>query len=105
MYICDECVELCESIIEAELYDEEKVGYELNELDNIPSPKEIKQILDDYVIGQDEAKKTLSVAVYNHYKRIAHEEYAKDDDVEIQKSNILLLPRRWASRRPAPWQG
>ena len=91
VYICDECVELCNSIIEAELYDDEKVGYTLNELDNIPSPKEIKQILDDYVIGQESAKKTLSVAVYNHYKRIAHEENSKKDDIEIQKSNILLL--------------
>ena len=91
VYICDECVDLCESIIEAELYDDEKAGYTLNELNNIPSPKEIKQILDDYVIGQEEAKKTLSVAVYNHYKRIAHEENADKEDVEIQKSNILLL--------------
>ena len=91
VYICDECVELCNSIIETELYDDEKVGYSLNELSTIPNPKEIKKILDDYVIGQEEAKKTLSVAVYNHYKRVAHEENASKDDVEIQKSNILLL--------------
>ncbi len=93
VYICDECVELCNSIIEAELYEDEKAGYTLNELNNLPTPQEIKNILDDYVIGQDEAKRTLSVAVYNHYKRIAHEESNKkeDDDVEIQKSNILLL--------------
>ena len=92
VYICDECVELCNSIIEAELYEDEKAGYTLNELNNLPTPQEIKNILDDYVIGQDEAKRTLSVAVYNHYKRIAHEEAnKKDDDVEIQKSNILLL--------------
>lgn len=91
VYICDECVELCTSIIEAELYDDEKAGYTLNELNDIPSPREIKQVLDDYVIGQEEAKKTLSVAVYNHYKRVAHEENASKDDVEIQKSNILLL--------------
>ena len=89
VYICDECVDLCASIIEAEEYDEDEVGYTLNNLDKIPSPKEIKKILDEYVIGQEEAKKTLSVAVYNHYKRIAHEEVK--DDVEIQKSNILLL--------------
>ena len=91
VYICDECVDLCTSIIDAECYEDDEVGYTLNELDKIPSPKEIKKILDDYVIGQEEAKKTLSVAVYNHYKRIAHEESEKKDDVEIQKSNILLL--------------
>ena len=91
VYICDECVDLCNSIIESELYDDEKAGYTLNELNNIPSPKEIKKVLDDYVIGQEEAKKTLSVAVYNHYKRIAHEENAEKGDIEIQKSNILLL--------------
>ena len=72
VYICDECVDLCTSIIESELYEDDEYGYTLNE--KIPTPREIKQILDDYVIGQEEAKKTLSVAVYNHYKRIAHEE-------------------------------
>ena len=93
VFICDECVDLCTSIIEAEKYEEDELGYTLNDLDKIPNPKEIKKILDDYVIGQDEAKRTLAVAVYNHYKRIAHEESnEKDkDDVEIQKSNILLL--------------
>ena len=91
VYICDECVDLCTSIIAAEVYDEEEVGYTLNNLDKIPSPKEIKKVLDEYVIGQEEAKRTLSVAVYNHYKRIAHEDNDKKDDVEIQKSNILLL--------------
>ena len=91
VYICDECVELCNSIIEAELYEDEKTGYTLNELNNVPSPQEIKNVLDDYVIGQDDAKKTLAVAVYNHYKRIVHEESSNSDDVEIQKSNILLL--------------
>ena len=89
VYICDECVDLCASIIEAEMYEDEEMGYTLAE--EIPSPHEIKKVLDDYVIGQEEAKKTLSVAVYNHYKRITHEEDKKDDDVEIQKSNILLL--------------
>ena len=86
VYICDECVDLC-----AECYEDEDVGYTLNELDKIPSPKEIKKILDDYVIGQEEAKRTLSVAVYNHYKRIAHEDRDKKDkdDVEIQKSNYF----------------
>ena len=91
VYICDECVDLCTSIIAAEVYENDEVGYTLNDLDQIPSPKEIKKVLDDYVIGQEEAKRTLSVAVYNHYKRIAHEESDKKDDVEIQKSNILLL--------------
>lgn len=92
VYICDECVDLCTSIIAAECYEEEELGYTLNDLDKIPNPKEIKKVLDDYVIGQEEAKKTLSVAVYNHYKRIAHEESQKEkDEVEIQKSNILLL--------------
>ena len=89
VYICDECVDLCASIIEAEMYEDEEMGYTLAE--EIPSPHEIKKVLDEYVIGQEEAKKTLSVAVYNHYKRITHEEEKKDDDVEIQKSNILLL--------------
>lgn len=92
VYICDECVDLCNSIIGNEIYDEDDETYTLSGLDTIPSPKEIKQILDDYVIGQEKAKKVLSVAVYNHYKRINHEENFKSkDDVEIQKSNILLL--------------
>ncbi len=91
VYICDECIELCNSIIENEIYEEENESYTLNGLDKIPSPKEIKATLDEYVIGQENAKKTLSVAVYNHYKRVAHEEESDKDDVEIQKSNILLL--------------
>ena len=97
VYICNECIGLCNEIIESEFYDEDEDTYTLAGLDKIPSPREIKGILDQYVIGQDEAKKTLSVAVYNHYKRIANEEemmakHEKNDDaVEIQKSNILLL--------------
>ncbi len=87
VYICDECIELCNEIIEEELNDEEDV-----EVKDIPKPKEIREILDQYVIGQDEAKKTLSVAVYNHYKRINRPPAApKADDVELQKSNILML--------------
>lgn len=84
VYICDECIELCNEIIEEELQDD--TGTELGE---IPKPKEIRGILDQYVIGQDEAKKALSVAVYNHYKRISIG--MKIDDVELQKSNIVML--------------
>ena len=89
VYICDECIDLCQNIIEAENLENEE---EYTLVEEIPTPREIKKALDEYVIGQEDAKKTLSVAVYNHYKRIAHEEEnKKDDDVEIQKSNILLL--------------
>lgn len=85
-YICDECIEVCSEIIEEELeYEEYRPGME--EI-NLLKPEEIKAFLDDYVIGQDEAKKVLSVAVYNHYKRILA---GKDLDVELQKSNILML--------------
>ena len=97
VYICNECIGLCNEIIENEYYEDENESYTLAGLEKIPSPREIKNILDQYVIGQGEAKKTLSVAVYNHYKRIANEEEMmskhekSDDDVEIQKSNILLL--------------
>ena len=92
VYICDECISLCNGILENDLDEFENEGYELEQEEKIISPKEIKAILDDYVIGQEEAKKVLSVAVYNHYKRINHEEKIKNkDDVEIQKSNILLL--------------
>ncbi len=84
VYICDECIELCNEIIEEEFTEEHDI-----ELDSIPKPKEIREALDEYVIGQEEAKKALSVAVYNHYKRINSNE--KSDDVELQKSNILML--------------
>ena len=87
-YICDECINICTNIIEDENY-EDNLGYEDVKSEDIPTPAEIKSILDEYVIGQDDAKKTLSVAVYNHYKRISCEEII--DDVEIQKSNVLLL--------------
>ena len=84
VYICDECVDLCNDIIEEEVKaDDDEV------LDVLPSPLEIFQQLDDYVIGQEKAKKTLSVAVYNHYKRLRSN--AKKDEVELQKSNVLLL--------------
>ena len=84
VYICDECVSLCQEIIDSESESEPILYTE------VPTPKEIKAALDTYVIGQDEAKKALSVAVYNHYKRINAAE-TDDDDVEIQKSNILLI--------------
>ena len=88
VYICDECINVCQEIIEDEFYEEDE-EIEVVEDEKIPTPQEIKTILDDYVIGQEDAKKTLSVAVYNHYKRINNLERVKD--VEIQKSNILLL--------------
>ena len=88
VYICDECIGVCQEIIEDEFYEEDE-ELEEAEVQKIPTPAEIKKTLDEYVIGQDEAKKTLSVAVYNHYKRINNSELI--DDVEIQKSNILLL--------------
>ena len=85
VYICDECIELCNEIIEEEFSEDSEV-----ELKDVPKPKEIRQILDQYVIGQDEAKKSLSVAVYNHYKRINRTQ-GKADEVELQKSNILMI--------------
>ena len=83
VYICDECIEICSEIIQDE-FDNEPSDSEINLL----KPKEIKEFLDDYVIGQEQAKKVLSVAVYNHYKRILAE---KDFDVELQKSNIIMI--------------
>ncbi|EYE89006.1 ATP-dependent protease [Fervidicella metallireducens AeB] len=85
VYICDECIELCSEIITEELEVEQEL-----DLTDLPKPKEIKDFLDQYVIGQDDAKKSLAVAVYNHYKRI-NSPKLKNDDVELQKSNILLL--------------
>ena len=92
VYICNECIKVCSNIIEDDMYEDAEITYTLNDDKELPSPAEIKEVLDNYVIGQDEAKKTLAVAVYNHYKRIRNEEKEKkDDDVEIQKSNVLLL--------------
>ena len=85
VYICDECIELCNEIIEEEFSEDVEV-----ELKDVPKPKDIRQTLDQYVIGQDEAKKSLAVAVYNHYKRI-NMGPVKSEDVELQKSNILML--------------
>ncbi len=91
VFICNECIKVCSNIIEGEVYDDAEITYTLNdEKQKLPSPAEIKEILDSYVIGQDDAKKTLAVAVYNHYKRINHSQQ-NEDDVEIQKSNVLLL--------------
>jgi ATP-dependent Clp protease ATP-binding subunit ClpX len=84
VYICDECIELCTEIVEEELGHEEEL-----DLKDVPKPKDIRAILDQYVIGQDQAKKSMSVAVYNHYKRINSQN--KLEDVELQKSNILML--------------
>lgn len=84
VYICDECIELCTEIVEEELGSEEEL-----ELKDVPKPKDIRAILDQYVIGQEQAKKSLSVAVYNHYKRINSQN--KLEDVELQKSNIALI--------------
>ena len=92
VYICDECVEICHKIMkddESALEDGVTGSKELVSTDDLPSPEAIKNVLDEYVIGQENAKKVLSVAVYNHYKRIKNMD--KLDDVEIQKSNILLL--------------
>lgn len=89
VFICDECINVCNEIMQNDEYYEEKNMYEDIRSTDIPKPAEIKAILDEYVIGQEEAKKTLSVAVYNHYKRINCKEII--DEVEIQKSNILLL--------------
>lgn len=84
VYICDECIELCTEIVEEELGHEEEL-----DLKDIPKPKDIRAILDSYVIGQEAAKKSLSVAVYNHYKRVNSQN--KLEDVELQKSNIMLV--------------
>jgi ATP-dependent Clp protease ATP-binding subunit ClpX len=90
VYICDECIDLCNEIIEEELTETAELTF-----DNLPNPREVRAFLDDYVVGQESAKKILSVAVYNHYRRIQHQNQAttvgRRDDVELAKSNILLL--------------
>lgn len=88
VYICDECIDLCNDIIAEEMEKDDMAGVG----EGVPSPAEIKRVLDDFVIGQDRAKKVLAVAVHNHYKRIEHSNRNRSkDDVELQKSNILLI--------------
>ena len=89
VYICDECIDLCNEIIEEELTETSEVSFE-----HLPAPREISEFLDEYVVGQDHAKKILSVAVYNHYSRIQYQQSSgigRRDDVELAKSNILML--------------
>ena len=85
VYICDECIQLCNDIIAEEVEKDDL----LTTSSKVPNPKDIKRILDDYIIGQEQAKKTLAVAVHNHYKRIDHK--SSGDDIELSKSNILLI--------------
>ena len=108
VFICDECVELCMDIIR-----EENKSSLVKSRDGVPTPMEICAVLDDYVIGQDYAKRVLSVAVHNHYKRLNHS--SKNSDVELAKSNILLIGPPGAAKRcwprrsrvfstcPSPW--
>ncbi|KRL67859.1 ATP-dependent protease ATP-binding subunit ClpX [Companilactobacillus versmoldensis DSM 14857 = KCTC 3814] len=86
VYICNECIDLCKEIIDEELGEDTPL-----DLDNIPTPVEINKILNEYVIGQPNAKRALSVAVYNHYKRVNKMEHSKDGETELQKSNIALI--------------
>ena len=87
VYICNECVELAQEIIREELAEEV-----LTDLADTPKPQELLNILNNYVIGQDRAKRALAVAVYNHYKRINFQDSRDENDVDLQKSNILMIP-------------
>lgn len=86
VYICNECIDLCKEIIDEEFYEEA-----VREFTEVPKPQEILDVLNDYVIGQDRAKRSLAVAVYNHYKRVNQQTQANDGEVELQKSNICLI--------------
>ncbi|MBO0421626.1 ATP-dependent Clp protease ATP-binding subunit ClpX [Enterococcus plantarum] len=86
VYICNECIDLCKEIIDEEFYDEA-----VRELTDVPKPQEILEVLNEYVIGQDQAKRSLAVAVYNHYKRVNQSENSSSEEVELQKSNICLI--------------
>ncbi|WP_086312243.1 ATP-dependent Clp protease ATP-binding subunit ClpX [Enterococcus sp. 7F3_DIV0205] len=86
VYICNECIDLCKEIIDEEFYDEA-----VRELTDVPKPQEILDVLNEYVIGQDQAKRSLAVAVYNHYKRVNQSENSSSEEVELQKSNICLI--------------
>jgi ATP-dependent Clp protease ATP-binding subunit ClpX len=86
VYICDECIDLCREIIEEDFADNTTM-----DLSDLPKPVQIMKTLDEYVIGQEDAKKSMSVAVYNHYKRVLFKNKGKDDDVELQKSNMIIL--------------
>jgi ATP-dependent Clp protease ATP-binding subunit ClpX len=102
VFICDECIELCNDIIRDEIASDHGGKGAKGDL---PTPREICTILDQYVIGQEQAKRILSVAVYNHYKRLKH--LSKSDEVELAKSNILLIGPTGSARRcwRRPWRG
>src|ERR671918_327586 len=86
VYICDECIDFCNEII-----DEEVTSPPSFELESLPKPREIYEVLNEYVVGQENAKRALSVAVYNHYKRVQMSQNGGDGEIELQKSNIMLL--------------
>jgi len=100
VYICDECIDLCNEII-----DEELTAPPTFDIDNLPKPKEIYGVLNEYVVGQEQAKRTLSVAVYNHYKRVQMMQ-ADDSDIELQSPTSCCSGRRAAARRcwPRRWR-